>query len=74
MYMSCSYLLVSHSFKSIFSIIMSIIKATNDVKMTLLVHLLQYRLHLLEITNTDTKNNNQYLHVHVLPIQLSVHH
>ena len=28
-------------------------------EMTLLVHLLQYRLHLSEITDTDTKNNDQ---------------
>ena len=28
-------------------------------EMTLLVHLLQYRLHLPEITDTDTKNNGR---------------
>ena len=41
--------------------------------MTLLVHILQYRLHLSEIIDTDTKimvDNDQYR----LPIQLSVHH
>ena len=40
--------------------------------MILLVHLLQYQLHLSEITDTDTKNNDndQYR----IPIQLLVHH
>ena len=28
--------------------------------MTLLVHLLQYWLHLSEITDTDTRNNDYY--------------
>ena len=52
---------------SIFSIIMSIIKAINDyVEMTLLVHLLQYWLHLSGIM----ADNDQYQ----LPISLSVHH
>ena len=29
-------------------------------ELTLLVHLLQYRLHLLEIANTDTRYKDQY--------------
>ena len=29
-------------------------------EMTLLVHVLQYRLHCSEITDTNTKNNGQY--------------
>ena len=36
--------------------------------MTLLGHFLQYWLHLPEITNTDTKNNDR------LPIRLLVHY
>ena len=40
------------------------------LEMTLLVHLLQYWLHLSEITDIDTVDNDQYQ----LPIQLSVHH
>ena len=35
-------------------------KVINDgIEMTLLVHLLQYRLHLSEITDTNTRNNGQ---------------
>ena len=30
-----------------------------EQQMILLVHLLQYRLHLLEITDTDNKNNGR---------------
>ena len=40
--------------------------------MTLLVHFLQYRLHLSEITNDDTRNNDNDRYR--LPVQLSVHH
>ena len=29
-------------------------------EMTVLVHLLQYRLHLSEITDNNTRNNGQY--------------
>ena len=32
--------------------------------MTLLVHLLQYQLHLSEITDTNTKNNGNYRSVY----------
>ena len=39
---------------------MNIIKAINESQeMTLLVHLLQYRLHLSEITETDNENNGR---------------
>ena len=31
-----------------------------EMTMTLLVHFLQYRLHLSEIVDTDTKNNDRY--------------
>ena len=55
------YLLVSDMKRSIFSIIMSIVKTINDVIITInkisISNLLQYRLHLSEITDTDTRNN-----------------
>ena len=47
---------------------MSIIKAINDdnhKKMTLLMHFLEYWLHLSEITNTNTKNISDVRYVSI---------